>query len=117
MHIHLRGKMGALTSTMSEHWLGLLSRLPIGSLGLVAYSDRARRPARSAGGPWWARSCFRRLGDDVPLGGCGAGSTHCICDGAGSKAFDDQIDAQRELPKSHRECGEPSEGVGLHDEA
>jgi hypothetical protein len=51
-HIHLRGKMGALTSNMSEHWLGLLSRLPNG---------RARRPARSAGGPWWARPCFPRL--------------------------------------------------------
>ena len=27
--IHFREKMGALTSNMSEHWLGLLSRLPI----------------------------------------------------------------------------------------
>ena len=88
-------------------------------MGLRGWSLTAAGPVGLGGhrpGPVWAQPCFLRLGDDVELGWRGAGSGHCICDGAGFKAFDDQIDAQRKLPESHRECGEPGPGVGLLDE-
>jgi hypothetical protein len=100
---HLEPGLGARTTMGLPGW----SPTPAGPVG-----PRGQRP-----GPWWARPCFRRLGDDVALVGRSAGSDHCICDGAGFEAFDDQIDAQRKLPNSHRECGEPGQRVGLLDEA
>ena len=44
------------------------------------------------------------------VGGRGAGCGHSGCDGRGLEAFDDQPDAERQLPGSHRECGERGQG-------
>ena len=64
----------------------------------------------AAGSPFWrARPCCRRLDGDVLVGERRAGRGHFSGDRAGLEAFDDQPDAQRELPSSHRddrECGE-----------
>ena len=54
------------------------------SPGLAAHSGRARRPARTAAGPWWAQPRFRRLGDDVAVGGRVASSSITSVMGQGS---------------------------------
>ena len=51
-------------------------------------------------------SCRRRL-DGVLVSGSGAGRVHFGSDRRGLEAFDDQPDAQRELPQGHRESRDP----------
>ena len=48
------------------------------------------------------------------MGGRGAGSVHCVCDGAGLEAFDDQVDAERQLPDEVRDDEDPGRD-GLRD--
>ena len=69
-------------------------------LGRAPSRLRAQRP-----GPWWARLCCRRLDRGALLVVPGAGSGDSSRDGGRLEAFDDEVDAERELPRRDRECG------------
>src|SRR5215217_3049227 len=75
-------------------------------------SGPGQRPG-PCGGPGRARW----LDGGVLLGGLGAASSHAGCDRGGLEAFDDQIDAQRELPQGDRDGKEPRQPGHLRPEA
>jgi hypothetical protein len=62
-------------------------------------------PGAAAAGPLVGPAVSSGSGGDVVVGGCGVGCGHSGCDGGGPEAFDDQPDAKRQLPSSHRESG------------
>src|SRR5450756_34224 len=89
--------------------MGLRGWLPVPS-GPVC--PRGQRP-----GPWWARPCLRRSGDDVAVYGRAAGRDHSGRDGRGLEALDDQIDAERELPEEDRDDEDQGHGGDPVDDA
>ena len=70
---------------------------------------------RAAAGPLWrpGRVVLGGSGRDVLVGERRAGRVYCGGDRGGPEALDDQPDAQRQLPGSHRDCGERGPGGGL----